>query len=119
MPIYEYKCESCQIVIEKIQKFSDPLLTECEKCGGKLNKLLSQSSFALKGSGWYVTDYAKKSSSEPKSESKSESTSNSSSSSEPSKESSKESPKESSPAPCATSSSTGACGSGACNATNN
>lgn len=80
MPIYEYKCEKCGIVIEKIQKFSDPPLTDCEKCDGKVNKLLSQSSFMLKGSGWYVTDYAKKSSggesksetSETKTESKTE-----------------------------------------------
>jgi putative FmdB family regulatory protein len=68
MPIYEYKCEKCGVVIEKIQKFSDPPLGDCEKCDGKVNKLLSQSSFTLKGSGWYVTDYAKKSNGEPKSE---------------------------------------------------
>ena len=72
MPIYEYQCEKCGLVIEKIQKFSDPPLSNCEKCEGKVNKLLSQSSFMLKGSGWYVTDYAKKTTS---SESKNESSS--------------------------------------------
>lgn len=64
MPLYEYRCEDCGEYIEKIQKFSDPLLTVCEKCNGKLNKIMSQSSFVLKGAGWYLTDYAKKSSSD-------------------------------------------------------
>ncbi|MBI4851679.1 MAG: transcriptional regulator [Acidobacteria bacterium] len=106
MPIYEYKCEKCNSIIEKIQKFSDPLLTECEKCGGNLNKLLSQSSFALKGSGWYVTDYAKKTTgvSEPKSE-KTETTT------EPSSSEAKTT------TPCAAT--TGGCGSEACNVTSN
>ncbi|MBL8150080.1 MAG: zinc ribbon domain-containing protein [Blastocatellia bacterium] len=63
MPIYEYLCQECGSLTEKIQKFSDPLLTECEDCGGSVSKVLSQSSFVLKGGGWYVTDYAKKSSS--------------------------------------------------------
>ena len=60
MPIYEYSCKKCGSVIEKIQKFSDPPLQKHENCGGKLTKLISQSSFHLKGSGWYVTDYARK-----------------------------------------------------------
>ena len=60
MPIYEYSCSECDDVIEKIQKFSDPHLTKHEGCGGALTKLISQSSFRLKGSGWYVTDYATK-----------------------------------------------------------
>ncbi len=60
MPIYEYSCSKCANVIEKIQKFSDPVLNKHEGCGGTLTKLISQSSFHLKGSGWYVTDYAKK-----------------------------------------------------------
>ena len=60
MPIYEYGCDKCDEVIEKIQKFSDPLLKKHEGCGGTLTKLISQSSFQLKGSGWYVTDYARK-----------------------------------------------------------
>ncbi len=57
MPIYEYKCAECGETEEAVQKFSDPPLTECKKCSGKLKKLISQSSFHLKGSGWYVTDY--------------------------------------------------------------
>ena len=58
MPIYEYKCQSCGRVVEAFQKFSDDPLTTCE-CGGGLQKLISLNSFHLKGSGWYVTDYAK------------------------------------------------------------
>ncbi|MBW1670643.1 MAG: zinc ribbon domain-containing protein [Deltaproteobacteria bacterium] len=60
MPIYEYECESCGKVIENWQKFSDAPLGTCESCGGNLHKLISHSSFHLKGSGWYVTDYAGK-----------------------------------------------------------
>ena len=60
MPIYEYQCESCDRVIEKIQRFSDDPIRVCEDCGGPTRKLISQSSFHLKGSGWYVTDYANK-----------------------------------------------------------
>ncbi len=62
MPIYEYECESCGKVIEKWQKITESPLTTCESCGGKLHKLISMSTFHLKGSGWYVTDYANKSS---------------------------------------------------------
>ncbi len=58
MPIYEYECESCGKITENWQKFSDPPLSTCKYCGGKLHKLISHSSFHLKGSGWYVTDYA-------------------------------------------------------------
>lgn len=60
MPIYEYECTKCGHHIEAWQKFSDPPLTECEQCQGKMKKLISQSTFHLKGSGWYVTDYASK-----------------------------------------------------------
>ncbi len=60
MPIYEYECAQCGVVEEVIQKFSDEPLSTCRRCSGKLTKLMSQSSFHLKGSGWYVTDYAKK-----------------------------------------------------------
>jgi putative FmdB family regulatory protein len=60
MPIYEYKCTQCGAIEEAIQKFSDRPLTTCSKCSGKLQKLISQSTFHLKGSGWYVTDYANK-----------------------------------------------------------
>jgi putative FmdB family regulatory protein len=57
MPIYEYECTACGVHEEVIQKFSDKPLTICSKCSGKLHKLISQSSFHLKGAGWYVTDY--------------------------------------------------------------
>ncbi len=59
MPIYEYRCEKCDSHFEVIQKFSDKPLKFCSKCKGRLAKLISQTSFQLKGSGWYVTDYAK------------------------------------------------------------
>ena len=62
MPIYEYQCKKCGHQTEILQKFSDPPLTKCEACNGKMKKLISQNTFHLKGSGWYVTDYAKKSS---------------------------------------------------------
>ena len=67
MPLYEYQCTSCGNIEEAIQKFSDAPLTTCRHCSGKLNKLISQSSFHLKGTGWYVTDYSKKASSSAKS----------------------------------------------------
>ena len=60
MPIYEYRCDSCETVIEKRQSFSDALLTECDSCGGSLQKLISAPGLQFKGSGWYVTDYAGK-----------------------------------------------------------
>jgi putative FmdB family regulatory protein len=60
MPVYEYECEGCGKVHEAIQKFSDPALTECPDCRGSLRKLISSTSFVLKGSGWYLTDYARK-----------------------------------------------------------
>ncbi len=58
MPIYEFECTKCGNQTEVWQKFSDRPLTKCEKCKGKMKKLISQSTFHLKGSGWYVTDYA-------------------------------------------------------------
>ncbi|HKW00513.1 MAG TPA: zinc ribbon domain-containing protein [Vicinamibacterales bacterium] len=61
MPLYEYECQSCHRRLEKIQKFSDPPLEVCPHCGGRLEKLISSPAFHLKGSGWYATDYAKKS----------------------------------------------------------
>ncbi len=60
MPIYEYECSKCKQVHEVIQKFSEEPLKNCPLCGGQLKKLVSQSSFILKGSGWYVTDYVRK-----------------------------------------------------------
>ncbi len=61
MPIYEYECTKCARIEEIFQKFSDTPLVKCKHCGGKLHKLISHSSFHLKGTGWYVTDYANKS----------------------------------------------------------
>lgn len=61
MPIYEYQCESCGHEFEVMQKFSDALVQECQLCHGEVRKLISQSTFHLKGTGWYATDYAKKS----------------------------------------------------------
>ena len=60
MPIYEYSCTKCGKHTEAMRKVSDPPLTKCPACGGKLTKMISSSSFVLKGSGWYATDYAKK-----------------------------------------------------------
>ncbi|MFO1520402.1 MAG: zinc ribbon domain-containing protein [bacterium] len=60
MPIYEYVCKDCGSEFEQIQKFSDPPLKKCPSCGGKAEKKVSLSSFQLKGTGWYVTDYAQK-----------------------------------------------------------
>ncbi len=60
MPIYEYECLKCGRVMEAMQKFSDPPLCQCEQCSGDMRKLLSMSTFHLKGSGWYVTDYSGK-----------------------------------------------------------
>ena len=58
MPMYEYECPSCKGRFEAMQKFSDPVLTECLLCGAAgVRKVLSAPSFVLKGSGWYVTDY--------------------------------------------------------------
>jgi putative FmdB family regulatory protein len=94
MPIYEYTCKKCAARVEILQKLSDKPLTKCKKCGGRLEKQWSTSGIQFKGSGWYVTDYARKDSdkksgdagepkadaktdakSESKSENKSESTS--------------------------------------------
>lgn len=61
MPIYEYECTECGKIEEAWQKFSDRPLETCKYCSGKLHKLISQSSFHLKGTGWYATDYANKS----------------------------------------------------------
>ncbi|NQT68834.1 MAG: zinc ribbon domain-containing protein [Desulfobacteraceae bacterium] len=65
MPIYEYQCMQCGKIDEVFQKFSDKPQKKCHHCSGKLQKLISHSSFHLKGTGWYVTDYAGKSGSPP------------------------------------------------------
>jgi putative FmdB family regulatory protein len=93
MPLYEYKCDGCGSTFEVIQKFSDEPLSVHETCGGPVRRLLSSPALQFKGSGWYITDYAKSGggsssksngSSESKSESKSDSSSSSSSDSKPS-----------------------------------
>jgi putative FmdB family regulatory protein len=58
MPVYEYECTSCGEHTEAMQKFSDPPLSECPECGGELRKLISSTSFVLKGSGWYADGYS-------------------------------------------------------------
>jgi putative FmdB family regulatory protein len=60
MPLYEYQCDSCGRRFELIRKFSDPPLEVCPTCGGPVHKLVSSPAFQFKGSGWYITDYAKK-----------------------------------------------------------
>jgi putative FmdB family regulatory protein len=111
MPLYEYECKKCHHRFERIQKFSDPHVKKCPKCGGPIDQVISAPAVQFKGSGWYVTDYAKKSSTgsassstngdsasskDAKSKSEDSSKSESSSKSEHSKESSREGSKESS-----------------------
>jgi putative FmdB family regulatory protein len=62
MPLYEYQCKKCHHRFERIQKFSDPHVKKCPDCGGPVEQVLSAPAVQFKGSGWYVTDYAKKSS---------------------------------------------------------
>ena len=70
MPIYEYECAKCGRRIEAIQKMSDKPLKKHEGCGGTLTKLISAAGFQFKGTGWYVTDYARKGSTTESKESK-------------------------------------------------
>ena len=75
MPLYEYQCDACGHRFEVIQKFSDPPIEVCSKCGGAVKKLLSSPAIQFKGTGWYITDYARSGSSssgETKTESKPE-----------------------------------------------
>jgi putative FmdB family regulatory protein len=60
MALYEYQCDACGHRFEIIQKWSDPPQETCPKCGGAVHKLQSAPAFQFKGTGWYVTDYAKK-----------------------------------------------------------
>ena len=60
MPLYEYQCDDCEHRFERIQKFSDELVKACPSCGGSVRKLLSSPAIQFKGTGWYVTDYARK-----------------------------------------------------------
>ena len=106
MPLYEYECKKCHHRFEKIQKFSDKMVKKCPECGGPVEQMISAPAVQFKGSGWYVTDYAKKSSTgsassssngdstskkDAKSKSEDSSKSESSSNSESSKESAKKS----------------------------
>src|ERR1044072_1615036 len=71
MPIYEYECKKCKAHVEAFQKVNDKPLTKCRKCGGKLEKKISAPAVQFKGTGWYVTDYAGKTTKSEKSESES------------------------------------------------
>ena len=72
MPLYEYQCKKCGHRFEKIQKFSDPKVKKCPECGAAVEQVISAPAVQFKGSGWYVTDYARKSSASSSSESKKE-----------------------------------------------
>lgn len=61
MPIYEYQCANCGEVFEVFQKIHDEPISQCKFCPGRVEKLISHTSFQLKGSGWYLTDYSRKS----------------------------------------------------------
>ena len=92
MPLYEYKCKNCGKQMEVMQRFSDEPLTTHEECGGALERLLSAPALQFKGSGWYITDYARggngSANGGKKTETKSDSSSSSSSSSDTSSSSS-------------------------------
>ena len=60
MPLYEYQCTKCREVCEVLQKVKDKPLEKCPKCGGPMVKRISSPAIQFKGSGWYITDYAKK-----------------------------------------------------------
>ena len=64
MPLYEYQCDACAHRFEVIQKFADPPIDVCPKCGGAVKKLLSSPAIQFKGTGWYITDYARSGKSE-------------------------------------------------------
>jgi putative FmdB family regulatory protein len=65
MPLYEYQCEACAHRFEQIRRFSDPPLTTCPECEGTVRKLLSPPAIQFKGTGWYVTDYARQGKKDP------------------------------------------------------
>lgn len=73
MPLYEYQCDTCDHRFEVIQKFSDAPIETCPNCGGSVTKLFSSPAIQFKGSGFYITDYARSGKSEGRSESKTES----------------------------------------------
>ena len=75
MPLYEYECKKCGHRFEKIQKFSDKMVKKCPECGGAVEQMISAPAVQFKGTGWYVTDYAKKSGSSAGSSSNNDSSS--------------------------------------------
>ncbi len=75
MPLYEYRCKTCGRTFEIIQKFTDRPLRKCSECSGELEKLISRSSFQLKGGGWFINDYSSSKSASPSGESKPKKTS--------------------------------------------
>jgi putative FmdB family regulatory protein len=84
MPLYEYSCHKCGETFEVLQKFSDEPLSTHDGCGGEVERLLSPPAFQFKGSGWYITDYARNgNSSTPKSDQKSETKSDTKSEAKP------------------------------------
>jgi putative FmdB family regulatory protein len=103
MPLYEYQCDACGHRFEVIQKFSDAPLETCDKCGGTVRKLLSSPAIQFKGSGWYITDYARAGKSDAGSSSSSAKTDNSSSAGETKSEAKAESKADSKPATPSTS----------------
>jgi len=68
MPLYDYRCDHCDRVFEVRQKFIDPPITVCDLCGHKVERLLSAPALQFKGSGWYITDYARSGKSDAKKE---------------------------------------------------
>jgi putative FmdB family regulatory protein len=100
MPVYEYECQKCG-TFETTQRITEEPLSKCPTCKGKVKKLISNTSFQLKGSGWYITDYARKGKDAPKTENGASSSSESKSES---KEPKTETKKESVPAKSETSS---------------
>lgn len=110
MPIYEYQCQKCG-TFETTQRITEEPLSKCPTCKGKVKKLISNTSFQLKGTGWYVTDYARKGKEAPKTEngassSSPESKNESKESKTENKESKTETKKESAPSKSEPSSST-------------
>ena len=81
MPIYEYRCKSCETTFEVIQQFGEGRLRKCRECSGKLEKLISRTAFQLKGGGWYAQGYSKGSANPSGESAKKESSASSSSSS--------------------------------------
>jgi putative FmdB family regulatory protein len=105
MPLYEYECTQCKLHTEKIQKFSDPEITECPHCGGRLERVVSAPAISFKGGGWYADGYGN---AKPPSSAKTESKGESGSSGGASSDSSSSASKDTSSAPASTGSSSAA-----------